>query len=1102
MKLTYTTTEYSEFIASDHKVFFNSDLDRVAITCVPTNTELTKVICQYEQSVLSYFWDEVVLQEHQLGGFIIALGNTDSNSSSYFSARALSKLNKNLRFRKKSKIAILSELRNLPIAEQRDIVNEYIKRPKTFAESLSLFTSRAHHQFAFDFHSEFKKAGSFQQFIELLMSNLNKRAGSKQQSATGCRIDEMLVLLHQRRWILLPLMPLNAKLLLWTFHPAISNPKLLDTFTRCDFLIAEEVKTFFAYILRDIYETNNIRILNIGGNKFAAWALSLRRMLRQFFLCTNVNSLSDIVPELLEAFYATQRKTHERLQAQGGTSAHITLSAVSSVCKGLGTLWKVNNPDSTYIQATDDNDLERHFTEILERRPDLQAWVEFFCEYINGRHVENVSYVVFNLRPLLIHISELTHRPASPLEATREHVRDFVGYLARLELTNETRNSYLREASFFFNWCKRTYKSPVDNPIEYKLDRFSEGRERQSKTHRIALRPRVIFLMREVLTKDNFAWAKTLDEDYITAFDRHEGVKVRVWFPGRAVLIDTMLTFPTRTIGARLLDSGEADEKIYDPELRQMVVNPDPRAIPGRRAGVLRLKTGLSGTILSLRIPEQKLHSAYDIDYIPSDQADHLQMMIDWQKRYGTPFELVKLADDPKAIYKNRDFKVKSKQADIVPLFRDPVRRLGHQQFPITDGRLQRIFRSLCVETERQHPDIVLTKELGSGKRKTRVPVFDKHTLRVSLTTGLIHQGGLPLTYARQMLNHASLVMTLHYDNPDIQQVHEALRSAYSKMEESGLDAEKFAAEYDKNRRRFISNSEHADAAFRNNRNNKGLWTVGLTGVCPGTSCDEGGPVINSSRGVYAPVPGARCALCRFFLTGPTFLLGLTVEANNLMWHIKNKAKKLQALFDKRIELEASRDKRGLTQIDNSIDRLDEEVDIDWQEWQALARLIGSSNAMMEEESSNYQGSKEEKQKLMMKGSLSELRVAMSECSYFELLHSITESAEVLPNFPKAQNDGAIMEKHELLNTLLVINDLDPFLIKMPERLKLRAGNLLSAMLIKHAPESHVDDLVLGNILLRDSPGLEADIADLQHQLLAIPSTRKALFAEEEHENF
>jgi hypothetical protein len=207
-----------------------------------------------------------------------------------------------------------------------------------------------------------------------------------------------------------------------------------------------------------------------------------------------------------------------------------------------------------------------------------------------------------------------------------------------------------------------------------------------------------------------------------------------------------------------------------------------------------------------------------------------------------------------------------------------------------------------------------------------------------------------------------------------------------------------------------------------------------------------------------------RCALCRFRITGPQFLPGLVFEANNLMFKLKKIAKTIRMLSEDALE---NTDPVRAREIQQEIESLNNMSNLDWQEWQALVRLIAEANEIK----NNANGKELTK---------TTIEAYMQDGTEFSLMHSITTGMELFPTYHKIHNMEAMMEKHEAINRLLMAEGIEPFLISMPYARKLSTGNKLSEAIIKSIPTAELDFVTLGGKPLSDNKLLLTNIKPIE----------------------
>ena len=133
-------------------------------------------------------------------------------------------------------------------------------------------------------------------------------------------------------------------------------------------------------------------------------------------------------------------------------------------------------------------------------------------------------------------------------------------------------------------------------------------------------------------------------------------------------------------------------------------------------------------------------------------------------------------------------------------------------------------------------------------------------------------------------------------------------------------------------------------------------------GECPngGTLCHIGGPLLSKKHNVYGPVPGGsrNCVLCRFFVTGPRFLGGLSAKCNANTAALREKCRKLKDAEARRRQLAATAigsgevgksSRMGGGPADETVESIRSEVEALSITWGAQLRLLKKIRNVMTE---------------------------------------------------------------------------------------------------------------------------------------------------------
>jgi Putative integrase len=262
---------------------------------------------------------------------------------------------------------------------------------------------------------------------------------------------------------------------------------------------------------------------------------------------------------------------------------------------------------------------------------------------------------------------------------------------------------------------------------------------------------------------------------------------------------------------------------------------------------------------------------------------------------------------------------LKSLMPRFVPLFRnlndlDLVScttngKLAHATPPISKSMLVDMFDNLAVATEkrmrRKGMNITLTKKTKNNKKPQCL--FDIHSLRVTMITRCAELG-IPVHIIEEFLaGHQSLATTLHYLVHSPQFVKERILKAIQqegpfssyddlvdKLESGKFAQDELLTQHDK----FKQHNNGLPKDFA-------AFVPVEGGICPmggkGSMCHDGGlhektnHKTGETKTKYGPVLGG-CGNCRFFFTGPDFLINQVDALNALMILLMSKARERKQL--------------------------------------------------------------------------------------------------------------------------------------------------------------------------------------------------------------
>lgn len=801
----------------------------------------------------------------------------------------------------------------------------------------------------------------------------------------------------------------------------------------------------------------------------------------------------------------------------GETIDRVRPGFVRSAAQALREIWNRHHPDHatnrtrTTARKTGVLRTSGEFRWVSMQNPDMAAWQAPLAAFVASRPTQTKAGVISELNLACDYFLALERPPLSPDRVERvAHIHDasfanqhtLMRHFEKINLSARRRNqvlSYLRE---FFSWYKDwlhaqgypDVAAAFVNPV-LEHDRFADD-DSVGQTHRTALPGWLLRELRRTLVENDFAFPKSDPRsDWVNVYDSVEGKTVRVWFPGTAVCLAVMLDLPLRSHQARWLDSGAFDETYYDVASGKEVRNPSAKAIKGRRQACIRLLQdnhlrerwpGLFVNTNKTALYDGKSPVGYEIPYISPELANLLTMVRDWQRRYLPPLsELATYTNDSQH---RREFATVDprKMPKIAPLFLDP--KSTSMNRPVSRAKVANLWLRVLSETEQR-----IERERGVKLELTtvndqgeRVWKYDLHTLRVSGISAMI-ENGVPLEVVSQFVaGHASLVMTLWYLKFAPEKLRDMLDTARAKAEAEGdfIGGADFAEHLETFSPFLLSQNaaqraDGADVAFAALKAHTGIWTINTDGICPGASCSTGGA--REAHGTeYGPVPGGRrCGLCRYWITGPAFMLGQVAQANVLIYEIRKKGLELKEAKDQLIDLEDSGQLTRARQARHRIECMERDLALDLTEWQsryAYARTSSELLTAYDQAQKGVTGCSANKPALLTGNTAEELQVILQETDEFILLEHLTQMGEVLPGFKSRE---AIQEKSLILSRVLAVNGLPPFLLTLDPKKSELASNLFSEMLLTYVSAQDVPKVLSGEIPLAAIPNLKESVAQL-----------------------
>ncbi|MGF6288809.1 VPA1269 family protein [Paraburkholderia youngii] len=467
-----------------------------------------------------------------------------------------------------------------------------------------------------------------------------------------------------------------------------------------------------------------------------------------------------------------------------------------------------------------------------------------------------------------------------------------------------------------------------------------------------------ILLDRDENYTPTYRWAKSrFPEDVFYKPTAHGPVEV--WCPSRPRILALLLVLPLRPKQARWLDRGLMDEWVWDFSSNKYLTNkhalkdwayPDGRSHLtryGRASGVLQpLRDGMFGNedpCIFVSTNKTQLWSpgerkGYEIPWPFLTESEARNAGLENGRWLQLPYELIRAQTEwinehyPNPVPVSfadsapEASQVNAKYIDSLPSFTplftdlsvngdgddsssDPAGKgdaddnsRGDYYLPVSHAKIVKLFDALVGEAEDRLASEGRHISLTQVKGGHRVSLYDLYSLRIAGISRLIEMG-IPIHIVQEFIaGHATAVMTAHYNRPTSASVSETIVEK--------IAAGKAVHGWDKDRAslasqpiKWVFNRRYARYRSDDLLQEFWGWKIVPGGICPvgGTACHIGIPNVDDSemrrKPRFSAVTGG-CGNCRFFSTGPAFLIQQAQAMNEIMLELRGLGRARNGLRD------------------------------------------------------------------------------------------------------------------------------------------------------------------------------------------------------------
>ncbi|ABI73322.1 gamma-mobile-trio integrase GmtZ [Shewanella frigidimarina] len=554
----------------------------------------------------------------------------------------------------------------------------------------------------------------------------------------------------------------------------------------------------------------------------------------------------------------------------------------------------------------------------------------------------------------------------------------------------------------------------------------------------------------------------------------------QMWSPVRFFALYTLLSVPARGQQILWCDSGEADKKV--PELVngkvEWVANKGPLAGQTKKQGFIKEYSGSELGLYFTTNKTSRQEGGYDIPWAP-DNLDYWMIKLrHWQSKYNAIAEPTKWTGLTLRVpIGNR---ILEQRGANCFLFRMGNSCQPHQQ-PIFSKALAYVLHQIEDKDNLLTNKVNAKESVGSYKSD-----YTPHAMRVSLITAFVVDAKVPIHIVQKLVGHARLVMTIYYTKVG----HAEMRDELNAADKRALAVAPLRVQQQIRNKQFeavrdsLVPNDLLAFKYLNNNHPASAFSFTDIGICPmgGGKCDQGGEVENSEVKIkkYLPVASGHlgeknCIRCRFFITSPAFLGGLTAVFNEIslkQFYIKQKEQNLilhiESLEDERYDAEKKDQvftkSMELDKAASNLEMIAKETCMYATDTVHIVRLIMQCTNLLNQSIEAEEGTGT---MLVANTESSSINWSIDETnSEFHQLSTVCENATI---FTLSDASLANARRSQLIDKMAHQNGIQPWLCMLSPDQQLEVGNQMSELLKSRLKSwENVEKLMRAEILLSD----------------------------------
>jgi len=656
-----------------------------------------------------------------------------------------------------------------------------------------------------------------------------------------------------------------------------------------------------------------------------------KRVLINLGLSTCNDSILDISPDVFKAIMRSWKKPNGCFLES--VVKHVSnVSVINNIARYLSRHNKIALYEQSTKQPRSDTEYRRGFGVdfvLSNSTEDNELWINLFNEWLNSQNIKSTKRQKNSFFDLLDWVKGYPNEAARDPKIFLSQPRFTPSLIDFLKNGSDTlpkeRGISATYIFRFTQWIIDTYMRDVDedgevsigvNLLTYSDQQMLQGvwcndgkpSETTSKPLPTAWSQKAL----KIITDNDYAWPKSLSNQYFDWFNSETGEYEEVWVPVLANLFETMLEIPLRRFQVLNLDSGEGDDQVYDPENNKWVKNTGPAAgywekdvhAKLKKRGVIKDFSKPGKPLVGFHINTNKTadrnapdgeRTGYPIPWQNESMIKLFTGLRIWQEKYNPQTEPTPFTSLATKIF---GYDPTETAAKLIPdrfyLFRTPCGNDSPFHPPAYNVCLQ-FWNELMAQLERvlkdEGEDITIVERWNRTTGQPAKVAFNIHGLRVATLTAFA-ESGVPIEILSKLLaGHASILMTIYYLKFNEASISQLLCEKAIEIKGNAAEQLKRHLEnksWENAKRIAVYNDEENFRSIMSNCFSP-LWSNEGYGICPhgGTRCEDGGPIVrkNGKSPVYGNVPGGKhnCLRCRHFISGTPFLIQMWMKTNKLL---------------------------------------------------------------------------------------------------------------------------------------------------------------------------------------------------------------------------